>query len=205
MAAGFSSSGLASLRLLQPEAEPVRRVGGDRQWPLPFCYLAAELLELRRVAHDCRVDCGSRAQSQASWAESNSGWAGLPDSAPARARWSTWAVRKSRGTAWAAMAGGTVAARLCERPGRRWHQFRQLSQTLGVLADEHRNPCRHGLPVPFGETGQELLPGRHRDRQLQGVAPVGQVRSYGDPVFQNRVAGGTPAAAGWLAPASTGV
>ena len=39
-------------RLLQPEAEPVWRVGGDGQGPLPFGDLAAELLEPRRVAPD---------------------------------------------------------------------------------------------------------------------------------------------------------
>ena len=38
--------------LLQPEAEPVWRVGGDGQGPLPFRDLAAELLDLRRVAQD---------------------------------------------------------------------------------------------------------------------------------------------------------
>ena len=38
--------------LLQPEAEPVWRVGGDGQGPLPFGGLAAELLELGRVAPD---------------------------------------------------------------------------------------------------------------------------------------------------------
>ena len=46
--------------LLQPEAEPVRRVGGNGQWPLPFRNLAAELVELCRVAPDRRVDVVQR-------------------------------------------------------------------------------------------------------------------------------------------------
>ena len=44
--------------LLQPEAEPVRRVGGGGQGPLPFGDLAPELLELCRVAPDRRVGLG---------------------------------------------------------------------------------------------------------------------------------------------------
>ena len=56
---------------------------------------------------------------------------------------------------------------------------------VGVFADEHRNPCRHGLSAPFGQAGQELLPGRQEDCQLQGVCPVGQVRSDGDAGFQD--------------------
>ena len=46
--------------LLQPEAEPVRRVGGDGQGPLPFRDLATELPELCRVAYDRRVDVVQR-------------------------------------------------------------------------------------------------------------------------------------------------
>ena len=39
--------------------------------------------------------------------------------------------------------------------------------------------------LTFGEAGQELLPGRQGDRQLQGVGPVGQVRSDGDAGFHD--------------------
>ena len=41
----------------------------------------------------------------------------------------------------------------------------QPGQPVGVFADEHRNPCRHGLAAPFGQAGQELLPGRQGDCQ----------------------------------------
>ena len=72
-----------------------------------------------------------------------------------------------------------------ERPGRRRHQSGQLGQPLGVFADEHRNPYRLGLPAPFGQAGQELLPGRQGGCQRQGVGPVGQVRSDGHAGFQD--------------------
>ena len=78
--------------------------------------------------------------------------------------------------------GGTCAG---ERPGRRRHQSGQLGQPVGILADEHRNPCRHGLPAPFREAGQELLTGRQRDRQLHGVGPVGQIGPNGDAGFHD--------------------
>ena len=83
--------------------------------------------------------------------------------------------------------GGRRLGRPCagERPGRRRHQSGQLGQPLGVFADEHRNPCRHGLPTPFGQAGQELLPGRQGGCQLQCVGPVGQVGSDGDAGFQD--------------------
>ena len=72
-----------------------------------------------------------------------------------------------------------------ERPGRRRHQSGQFRQPARLFADEHRNPCRQGLPAPLGQAGQELLAGRQGDRQLQGVCPVGQVCSDGDAGFQD--------------------
>ena len=49
-------------RLLQPEAEPVWRVGRDGEGPLPFGDLATELLELCRVAPDLRIGQGQGGQ-----------------------------------------------------------------------------------------------------------------------------------------------
>ena len=49
-------------RLLQPEAETAWRVGRDGEGPLPFGDLAAELLELCRVAPDLRVCMAQRPQ-----------------------------------------------------------------------------------------------------------------------------------------------
>ena len=72
-----------------------------------------------------------------------------------------------------------------ERPGRSRHQSGQLGHPVGILADKHRNPCRHGIPAPFREAGQELLTGRQRDRQLHGVGPVGQIGSDGDAGFHD--------------------
>ena len=72
-----------------------------------------------------------------------------------------------------------------ECPGGRGHQSGQFGQPVRVLADEHRSPRRHSLAVPSSEARQELLPDRQGKRQLQGVGPVGQVRSDGDARLQD--------------------
>ena len=75
--------------------------------------------------------------------------------------------------------------RVGECPGRGRHQLGQFGQPVCVLADEHRNPRRHDMAVPFSDAGEKMLPGCQGKRQPQGVGPIGQVRSDGDTRFQN--------------------
>ena len=166
-------------RLLQPQAQPVWRAGGDGQRPLPFGDLTSELLELCRVAPDRRVGMAQGGQPgvvggvelrllrvfgirAGACQVVNLGCNELPED------------RLGRGDR---RFGGHCPG---ERPGRRRHQSGQFGQPVRVLADKHRNPCAQGLVAPFGQAGQELLPGRQGGCHLQGVGPVGQVRSDGD-------------------------
>ena len=170
--------------LLQPEAEPVWRVGGDGQGPLPFGDLAAELLELCRVAQDRRVGLAQGGQPSVVggvelWLRRVFGIRAGPCQVVDLGCYELPEDGLGR--------GGRRFGRLCagERPGRRRHQSGQLGQPVRVLSDEHRNPRRQGLVAPLGQAGQELLPDRQGGCQLQGVGPVGQVCSDGDARFQD--------------------
>ena len=97
-------------RLFQPEAEPVGRVDGDGQGPLPFGDLTAELLELCRAALDRRVGLAQGGQPGVVGGVELRLRRVFGIRVPTRARWSTWIVMNSRRTAWAELAGGSVVS-----------------------------------------------------------------------------------------------
>ena len=127
-----------------------------------------------------------RADSQASWAESNCWLRQVSQvSVPARAKWSTWTVMNSRRTAWAGVAGGWV-----------------VPVPVSALADAGISPASSASrwassPMNTGIHAATVWPPRsdrlgrnccravRADANVQGVGPVGQVRSDGHAGFQD--------------------